>query len=540
MISRSQFPIRLILALSLVLPVAAITARADVQLPSLFANSAVLQRGIPIPFWGNADAGETVSVSIGGQKAQTTADTAGHWALKFPAQNAAESLDVTISGKNTIVLNNVAVGEVWVASGQSNMQFPLETWSPKASDYYLKAQQEISKINDPSLRMFTVRRTTADKPFDNVTSKLGEWRPAAAERAGNFSAVGYYFAVELRRKLNVPVGIIDSSMGATPAEAWTSENALAADPKVKMILEEWQQNQKEMPAAQKTYDEQTLPAWQKAADEAKAAGQNPPLKPKSPVTPAHRRPAHLFNAMLSPLIPYGIKGVIWYQGESNEKTPDRYRSLFAALILDWRTRWGLGDFPFFFVQLANYGTPQTLPVEPNWAPTPETQWLTLSMPILREAQLMTLSIPNTGMASAIDLADPENPIDVHPHNKQEVGRRLSLLALEKVYGQGIPSSSGPLFSGVKFSENQARLSFTHLDGGLVAKGEKLKGFAIADNSGKFVWADARIDGDTVLVSNPQVTAPTAVRYDWATNPIGNLYNQEGLPASPFRTDPESR
>jgi sialate O-acetylesterase len=229
--------------------------------------------------------------------------------------------------------------------------------------------------------------------------------------------------------------------------------------------------------------------------------------------------------MLNPLIPYGIKGAIWYQGEANANDAARYRILFPAMIKDWRNRWNQGDFPFLFVQLANFGPLQKLPVEKGWGP-------------IREAQLMTLSLPNTGMASAIDLADPEKPEDVHPHNKQEVGRRLALIAFSTVYGQQVNSYSGPLYSGVKITGKQVWLSFTHTDSGLVAKGDQLKGFAIAGKDGKFVWADAKIDGNTIIVSSNDVPEPAAVRYDWASNPVGNLYNKEGLPASPFRTDPD--
>ncbi len=233
--------------------------------------------------------------------------------------------------------------------------------------------------------------------------------------------------------------------------------------------------------------------------------------------------------MVNPLIPYGIKGVIWYQGESNSGNSSTYKTLFSAMIKDWRSRWSQGEFPFFFVQLANFQAVQKQPVESGWA----------GFAFIREAQLMTLGLTNTGMASAIDLADPENPEDVHPHNKREVGRRLSLIALAKVYNEKVASYSGPIYSGFKIAGNKARLSFDHADGGLMAKNGDVKGFAIAGKDGKFVWADAKIEGNEVVVSSQQVAEPTAIRYDWAMNPIGNLYNKEGLPASPFRTDTET-
>jgi len=500
---------------------------ADVHLSPLFSDGAVLQRGMAVPVWGTADAGETVTVSINGKQAKATADASGNWLLKLPEMTAGGPFDLTAAGKTTVVAHNVAIGEVWVASGQSNMQFPLKTFAPTDPVYGPKAAAEIAAVNDPMLRMFTVvRKVSPDSPIDNKKGPDGKWQAASPENAGGFSAVAYYYARELRAKLNVSVGIIHSSWGGTPAEAWTSQGGLAAVPALKTYFDRWEKRLSTYDADKKTYDD-ALVVWKAEVEKAKAAGQPTPKKLSEPMGPTSSyRPATLFNAMINPLIPYGIKGVIWYQGESNGGEPGLYRVLFPTMIQDWRAHWGEGAFPFLFVQLANFGIQQKAPSEGGWAG-------------IRESQAMTLSLPNTGMAVAIDLADAEKPDDVHPHNKAEVGRRLSLAAMANVYGEKVGSYSGPVYSGVKFSGGEARVSFIHADGGLVAKGDALKGFAIAGKDGKFVWADAKIAGDTVVVSSAQVTDPAEVRYDWAQNPIGNLYNKEGLPASSFRTNTDS-
>ena len=520
---KSRLYLTAALALSLT---GASTVLADVHLPTLFSDGAVLQRGMTVPVWGSADAGEAVTVTIEGKTVKATADVSGKWNLMLPVLEAGGPFELTVKGKNTIVLHHVAVGEVWIASGQSNMQFPLKTFKPEDPVYGPKSKEEIASVNDPMLRMFTViRKVSPDAVIDNITGSAGgSWQEATPENAGEFSAVAYHFAKELRDKLKVPVGIIHASWGGTPAEAWTSRGVLKADPKLNPIVEKWDQLIANYPANDKTYKEKTLVEWNQAVAKANTEGKSLPKKPVPPQGPksAHR-PATLFNAMINPLIPYGIKGAIWYQGEANSSDAVTYQTLFPSMIKDWRSHWNEGDFPFLFVQLANFQGPQRAPSEGGWGP-------------IREAQFKTLSTPNTGMACAIDLADPENPGDIHPHNKHEVGRRLSLVALANVYHKQIPSYSGPLYSRVNFVGNQARLNFTHADGGLVARGDALKGFAVAGTDAKFVWADAKIDGNTVLVSSAEVPQPTAVRYGWASNPIGNLYNQEGLPASPFRTD----
>ena len=518
----------------LVFPAVSI-ARAETRLSPLFSDGAVLQRGREMPIWGIADPGESVIVRMNGKEAVGTANGSGRWSVKLPAQDAGGPFDLTVQGKNTIVLHDILVGEVWVASGQSNMNFPLKTFVPADPVYGPPAKVAVAAANDPMLRMFNVAaHVSPDKPADDIGLPIGQWQSTTPETAGQFSAVAYYFAAELRKTLNVPVGIIHSSIGGTPAETWTSQTVIASLPECKPVLEKWEKLIEAYPDAAKTYQEKTLPEWKAAAEKAKVQNQAPPRRIYPPMGPNHfARPSTLFNGMIAPLIPYGIQGVIWYQGEANSGgnplacNPVVYRTLFPALIKDWRARWGQGDFPFLFVQLANLRALQTKPVE------------TAGLGLIREAQMMALSVPNTGMATAIDLADRDKPDDIHPHNKKEVGRRLSLVALANVYQQKIPSHSGPLFSGFKIEGNQVRLNFTHVDGGLTASGDKLEGFAIAGKDGKYVWGDAKIDGETVVVSSDLVSEPANIRYGWAFNPIGNLRNKAGLPALPFRTDTEA-
>jgi sialate O-acetylesterase len=332
--------------------------------------------------------------------------------------------------------------------------------------------------------------------------------------------VAYFFGRYLHKELNVPVGLIHTSWGGTPAEAWTRREVLEANPDCAPILKRYDDAVAKYPQAMKEY-EQKLAEWKEAAQKAKAESTNPPRRPGEPFGPGHpHSPAGLYNAMIAPLIPYGIAGAIWYQGESNAGRAYQYRTLFPDMIKNWRNDWGVGKFPFLFVQLANFMKTKPEPDESAWAE-------------LREAQTMTLALPNTGMAVIIDIGDAD---DIHPKNKQDVGKRLALWALANTYGKKLVYS-GPIYKSMKVDGNSIVLSFDHVGGGLVAKGgEELEGFAIAGSDKKFVWADARINGDTVIVSSDKVSEPVAVRYAWADNPVCNLYNKEELPASPFRTD----
>lgn len=464
------------MALLVVLLVAP-AARADVKLPALFSDNAVLQVGQELPFWGNAEPGEKVTVTVGDQTGNATADKDGKWSLRIKAISTPGPVEVKIEGKNTITLKNVLIGEVWVASGQSNME-----WEVRRSN---NAEEEIASAKHPKIRLFHVPRKIATEPQTDVDA---QWVECSPEAIPNFSAVAYFFGRDLHKTLDRPVGLIESAWGGTVAEAWTSPEGLQGEPDYQPILE-------------------------RAEAAAKAAATDP----KQANNP--NRASVLYNGMLAPLIPYAIKGAIWYQGESNAGRAYQYRKLFPAMIRDWRKHWGEGDFPFLFVQLANFMDRVDEPRESAWAE-------------LREAQSMTLKLPKTGQAVIIDIGEAKN---IHPKNKQDVGRRLALAAYRIAYDRDV-EYSGPTFRSMDIQGNKITLHFDHADGGLVAKGGELKGFAISGEEKKFHWADAKIDGDTIVVSSKEVEKPLAVRYAWADNPEANLYNKEGLPASPFRTD----
>jgi len=452
---------------------------ADVRLPALVGSNMVLQRNKPLNIWGWADKGEKVTVTFRNATFYAITAANGQWKVKIPAQIAGGPYTMTISGHNTIKLDNILVGDVWVASGQSNMEMPVKGWG-KVLNY----EQEIAAANYPQIRFFQAKHVTSTAPKDDIAAWEGNWQVCSPQSVPEFSSVGYFFAREIYGHEHIPVGVIHSSWGGTVAEAWTSGESL-----------------------------KTMPAF---ADTVKAYEQLTP--PQSPSNP--NKPTLLYNAMIHPLLPYAIRGAIWYQGEANVGRAYQYRELFPLMIKDWRKQWKIGDFPFFFVQLANFTEKKEQPVESDWAE-------------LREAQLKTLSVPNTGMASAIDIGDDK---DIHPKNKQEVARRLSLIARAKVYGEKIPYS-GPIYQLKTIAGNKVYIAFNHKDDGLVVKGgSKLKGFEIAGADKKFHWAEASIVGDRVMVTSPEVEKPVAVRYNWSNNPSGNLYNGAGLPASPFRTD----
>ena len=491
--------------------------RAEVKLPGLLSDGMVIQQGMKVNIWGTAAPGEQVSVSLKDQQVSAVADGEGQWKVKLGPLNAGGPFTLTIAGKNTIALHDVMVGEVWVCSGQSNMEMPVGTNSEGWSGNVNNFQEEIARADYPELRMFTVQKSVAGKPQRDVK---GYWVTARPQTVGEFSAVGYFFARELLKVLNVPVGMIHSSWGGTPAEAWTSRGTLQSEADLKSILESETKLLSPYPKTMQDFEQQ-FSHWRQESDKAESDGAPVPTAPTIPDDPRRNpwRPAGLFNAMIMPLTPYAIRGAIWYQGESNAERPAQYRKLFPAMIRDWRRVWGEGDFPFLFVQLANWGIY-----------SPEANW-----PELREAQLKTLSLPKTGMAVAIDIGDGS---DIHPKNKQEVGHRLALAAQAIAYGRDV-IYSGPIYESMSIEGGKIRLRFKHVYGGLMAKGGEpsaLGGFQIAGNDHKFVSGQARIDGDCVVVRSEEVAQPLAVRYAWGMNPECNLYNRAGLPASPFRTD----
>jgi sialate O-acetylesterase len=626
-----------------------------IRMPAVFSDNMVLQQGIPAPVWGTASPSQPILVDIGGKSAETRAGNDGTWMIKLPLMKAGGPHTMRItSGKQTITFKNVMVGEVWICSGQSNMEMPLAGWG-KIRDF----EKEIAAANYPMIRLLQVKHQTSNTIQKDVAVDSGQWKECSPLTIGSFSSVAYFFAKNIHENRHVPVGLIHSSWGGTIAEAWTSGASLKKMPDfeaavVKMenpnqsatgknlseLMQEWQHkvnlqdsgfnNTKAEWASvdlnANSWKTMSLPTeWEKAGLDgfdgiawfrkkitlpANWSGQDLQVslgpiddddvtyfngtmightegytKPRvysipasltkpgdnvitvrvldnggngglngspeqlfirsansektaitgewlyrvsSPATslPARppseegpNRPTVLYNAMIAPIIPYGIRGAIWYQGESNASRAYQYRELFPLLISDWRQQWKKGNFPFLFVQLANFKEPRDEPGDSDWAE-------------LREAQLKTLAVPATGMAVIIDIGEAQ---DIHPKNKQDVGTRLAYIARAKVYGESIPYS-GPVYQSFKKQGKTLSLSFTNTSGGLSVKGDTLHGFAIAGADKKFYWANARIDGNHVVLSSPMVPDPVAARYAWADNPVCNLYDGAGLPASPFRTD----
>ena len=451
-------------------------AMAIVTLPSTISDNMVLQRDLPVKLWGKADIDEAVSVTLNGYTVKTKAGKDGIWRVQLKAMPYGGPYEMTIKGKNTITLRNILIGDLWICSGQSNME-----WHVSNSN---NAATEINNAHYPNIRLLTVYKRMSNEPV--LEANTPGWVVCSPQTIGTFSAVSYYFGRELHKQLDIPIGLINTSWGGTNVETWTS-----------------------------------IPMMRTQSEYAEKLDKLSTLEMPAIIGP-NDYPALLYNAMLAPLTQFPIKGAIWYQGESNAGEAYKYRTLFPNMITDWRNAWGQGDFPFYFVQLANYMATSAQPEESAWAE-------------LREAQHLTLKLPNTGEAVIIDIGEAG---DIHPRNKQDVGYRLALNALAKTYGKEL-IYSGPEYQSMKIDGNKIILTFTHTANGLIAKGKYgyLAGFSIAGEDRKFVWAKAYIEGNTVVVSNDQVSRPVAVRYAWANNPDdANLYNSEGLPTSPFRTD----
>jgi sialate O-acetylesterase len=474
---------------------------ADVTLPALLADHMVVQRGLPVHVWGMAAPHEAVSVTFRSETKSAIADDDGRWSVYLSPCEAGGPFQLSIKATNTVELNDILVGDVWVASGQSNMEFPMTG--------LVNAPAEIAAAQYPKIRLLLVKHKPADYPLENVEPK--GWAACTPETVADSSAVAYFFARNLQQKLGVPIGLIESSWGGTAAESWTSLHALSADASLMPVFA----------ARAKTLDTQATTVlhlqkeereFQQALAQAKAEGKPLPWPQWHPDFAAWA-PAALYNGMIAPLTPFAIRGVIWYQGEANSG-PDRaslYSRLFQTMIRDWRNAWGEGDFPFLFVQIA------------NWNTEPGELW-----PEVRNAQRQALALKNSGMAVTIDIGDP---IDIHPKNKQDVGLRLALAARAITYGEKV-EWSGPLYRQVTQEEHALRVWFDHANG-LMAKGAAPTGFEVAGADGKYSAAEAKIDGTSVVVSSPTVPTPVSVRYGWAANPNCNLVNKEGLPASPF-------
>jgi sialate O-acetylesterase len=476
----------------------------------------VVQRDRPVAVWGWADPQEKVTVRFRGQTALAVADPGGRWRVTLAPTAAGGPFDLSVSGQNTLTLRDVLVGDVWVGSGQSNME--------RRMDLVVNAEAEIAQARDDRIRLFAVPHKISALPLEDVEAPAA-WAPTTPETVKGFSAVSYFFAREMRRVRDVPIGLVHSSWGGTPAEAWTRRARLESDPAFQPLLWQWTRFLSEYPSEGPRY-ERLKAEWDAAVADLKAEGKDV-LKtaPRPPRGPGHpSMPGGLYDGMIAPLTPFTIRGVLWYQGEANAQPlrAREYRRLFAAMIEDWRDAWNEGAFPFLFVQLANYNNNHPRPTSPA-----DSAWAEL-----RESQALALALPNTGMAVTIDIGEAD---DIHPKNKQDVGKRLALAARSVADGEHL-LASGPALDGVVNEGPRLRVHFRNVGGGLVAHGDRLVGFAVAGADRRFAWAEAKIDGDTVIVSSAEVLAPIAVRYAWADNPDANLYNREGLPAAPFRSD----
>ncbi len=499
---------------------------AEVKPSSLFCESMVLQRGVEIPVWGTAWPKEKISVTLNKQTVNVTVDASGNWMARLPKQKAGGPYTLEIAGDNILTYNDVYVGDVWLCSGQSNMDMTVA----KEDRYWCGVNNEAEEVANakyPLIRVFDVDYTPKNTVQASVT---GKWEICSPKTVGHFSAVAYFFAREIYNKYKIPVGLITSAYGASTAETWISKEAMEAHPNLKPVLEaytqKWDKFVADSAATMTKYREDVTKFQGDMAAVQAAAGDVTAKKPKAPRNPNPELDQHnpyvCYNGMIAPLIPYSIKGALWYQGESNGPTAKLYREIMETLVSDWRTRWGLGNFPVLYVQLANYGKPMTEAVKNE------------ALMTVREAQVQNLSIPNTGMAVAIENAG-NDPTNIHPKNKQAIGYRLGLIARAKVYGENV-EFSGPMYKNFKVEMNVIRLYFDHVGKGLMAKDGKLTGFAICGEDKKWVAADAKIDGKTVVVTGAYVATPVAVRYCWGTNPPASLSNKDGLWTPNFRTD----
>jgi sialate O-acetylesterase len=497
----------------------------------MFTDHMVLQQAGVVPIWGTADEGENVTVRCQGQSVHTQAKN-GRWLVHLVNLRAGGPFEVVIQGKNAVRLQDVLVGEVWVCSGQSNMEWPMTLTA--------NAKEAIAAANYPQIRLFHVRNTASPTPLTEVPG--GPWKACTPETVKNFTAVGYFFGRDLHLARKVPVGLIQTAWGGTPAEAWTDQRTLTNTPQLAHLwqlyslavksyptrLAQWEEQMKKF-KEERTKEEQAAkeaqakspPATQTSTTDKSPTAAKPPEKKQPPQRPGDpsRSPfssATLYNGMIAPVAPYAIKGAIWYQGESNAGRAYEYRTLFPAMIQCWRKTWKQGDFPFLCVQLAPFDR------------VPQQTW-----PELREAQLYaTQVLPQVGMAVITDVGDAA---DIHPQKKEPVGARLALAARAIAYGEKLVFS-GPQYDSMRVEGNKVHLRFKHVGGGLVAKEGPLTGFTICSKDRKFVKAEAEIQGEEVVVWSKEVNEPVAVRFGWANYPVVNLWNKDGLPASPFRTD----
>ncbi|MBC8054213.1 MAG: sialate O-acetylesterase [Sphingobacteriaceae bacterium] len=496
-------------ALSVLLLLPAILV-AEVKPNTLFSDHMVLQQGVKVPVWGTANEGENVIIEFGTQKVSAVTRN-GKWLIVLNPLKQGGPFSMKISGENTVEIKDILVGEVWICGGQSNMERQLGPRPPQKP--ILGWEKAVAEAQYPQIREFFVPHITSPFPLTEIDSK---WVVCSPQTVKEFSAVGYFFARDLHARLKVPVGMIFSSWGGTPAENWTRKATLESNPELLTLAQNYDNAMKEYPAKLAGYQKdepQLLEKWKTDTATAKRDKKPLPRKPAPPADPAKSGAAgNMYNAMIASLQPYAVKGVIWYQGESNQDRAKQYQTLFPVMINDWRNAWGGNQFPFLFVQIAPFNGMK---------------------PEIREAQLLSWQkTPNTAMVVTTDLGDAT---DIHPANKEPVGARLALAARALAYKDKIVYS-GPVFKEVKFMDGKARLKFDFTGSGLISKGGELKGFTIAGNDKVFVPARAEIKGKQIIVFNDTVTDPKAVRFGWANAPEVNLFNKEGLPASPFRTD----
>ena len=512
---------------------AANIASADIKLPAIIGDHMVLQQQSKAPLWGWADPGETVEVKVSwsSKLGRVTAGENGKWRVDVQTPTAGGPYTITLTGRNEITLMDVLIGEVWLCSGQSNMQMPLKHPTPGYDVPVINNEEEIRNANYPDIRLFLVPYTAVDAPED---VGKGEWKRCTPDSVDRFSAIGYFFARRLHQELGVPVGMIAASQGASALESWTPPEVLAAYPEYAPILERYQESLKELPANKAKY-ERDIAAWKALSAEEQAVTIQPwrafgDYKFCAPST--------LWNGMIHPVVPFAMNGVLFYQGEENTIWTLDYGTLFKRMVQSWRDAWENPDLFFDYAQLSSYDVNHLSPIAKYWvewhpnggmpATISDDSWARV-----QEAQLKSLEIPNSGMAVTIDIGAPFN---IHPPEKQEVARRLALNALAKTYGKSVVYS-GPVYDSMRVEGRKAVICFNLLQSPLSSKdGKPPVGFTMAGTDRVFYPAEARIDGDTIIVDSDEVPAPVAVRYAWGSYPANNLINEAGLPASPFRTD----
>jgi sialate O-acetylesterase len=484
----------------------AVAGEPALKMPAIFADHMVLQREMKVPVWGWAAPGERITVKIAGQEVSATAGANGKWVLRLEPMKAGGPFVMTVAGKTTVTIKDILVGEVWLCSGQSNMAMTVRGCNNAGAE--IKASKDLSQIRH--------YRTTRSNALVPSATTAGRWQVCSDKTVASFTAAGFFFGRKLHKDLNVPVGLINSSVGGTSINLWT--NRLALRPGVEDKAPDL--DAPELLGAIAEYNK-AVGEWRKAYYVTLKEKKPAPKLPKMPavLASAYPRMGSLYNGMIYPLIPYGIRGATWYQGENDAGRAFDYRKKLPDMIKGWREVWGQGEFPFLFVQLPNYRHRAALPRDAHWA-------------VMRESQAKALAVPNTGMAVTIDVGDAKN---IHPRDKKPVGERLALCALATVYGKDVVYRS-PTYDKMVIDGAKVAVHFKHLGGGLVVKGETLKGFAIAGEDKKWAWANAKVDGDAVVLTSNKVAKPVAVRYAWGANPACALFSKAGLPAAPFRTD----